>query len=144
VVSAQRKQQGDARKDAIVVFIYAYRQVPPRRSPSLEKIAAGALATVDGQRRPLLERSAVDYHLRRMRADWADRHRVPAPYRGLVTWVRGEHNSLRLTPKGTRHAEQLLASDPGGFADIVAAARRAADPERGEHASERARTAGQG
>lgn len=128
MVSAQRRQQGDARKDAIVVFIHAYRQVPPQRSPSMDKIAAGAFVTVDGQRRPLRHRSEVDYHLRRMRPDYVGPVHVPPAYRGLVTWVAGEHNSLRLTGKGTKHAQRLLAGDPANFADVVAAAEQAAKP----------------
>ena len=128
MVSAARRQQGDDRKDAIIVFIYAYRRQPPRRSPSMGKIAAGALVTVDGQRRPLLERSAINYHLRRMRTGNPDSQHVPAAYQGLVSWVAGEHNSVQLTRKGTRHAERLLADDPGRVADVVAAATHAADP----------------
>lgn len=133
MVSAQRRQQGDARKDAIIVFIHAYRQVPPQRSPSIQKVAAGALVTVDGQRRPLRHRSEVDYHLRRMRPDYQAIDQVPLAYRGLVTWVAGEHNSLRLTSKGTKHAVRLLATDPAEFHDVVDAARRAADPTRASH-----------
>ena len=131
MVSVQRREQGDARKDAIIVFIHSYRQVPPQRSPSMEKIAAGAFVTIDGQRQPLRHRSEVDYHLRRMRPDYPAADHVPAEYRGLVTWIPGEHNSLRLTTKGTKYAGQLLAADAAGFRDVVAAAQQAARPAGG-------------